>query len=135
MCRRPPDSTLVFLGVPGMDTISLLETPNSWNSQKTAPAEGAKLRSCLFPVRVSLWHSNIRGNWVEAPGEGEAGALNQSHMFPKMEAFQAAGALSAGGSGSPRATLQHSSPTHGRVPSTRIHLAQLIAASRGQLAR
>lgn len=57
--------------------------------------------------------------------EGEAGARNESHMFPKMEAFQAAWAHWAGGSGAPRATLQRSSPTHGCAPSTRFHLAPL----------
>lgn len=85
--------------------------------------EGAKTRSCLLPVTSSLWQSNIRGNWVEAPLEGETGALNESHMFPKMEALQAAWACSAGRSGAPRAALRHSSPTHGCAPSTRFHLA------------
>lgn len=46
------------------------------NAQKSAPAEGAETRSCLLPVTSSLWQSNIRGNWVEAPLEGETGALN-----------------------------------------------------------
>lgn len=93
------------------------------NAQKSAPAEGAKTRSCLLPVTSSLWQSKRRGNWVEAPLEGETGALNESHMFPKMEALQAAWAHSTGRSGAPRAAPQHSSPTHGCAPSTRFHLA------------
>lgn len=54
-----------------------------------------------------------------ARGGRESGARNESHMFPKMEAFQAAR------SGAPRAAPQHYSPTHGCAPSTRFHLAPL----------
>lgn len=58
--------------------------------------------------------------------EGESGALNESHMFPKMEAFQAAWALWAGGGGAPPALLAHTRWTvHGRAPSTRFHSAPL----------
>lgn len=33
---------------------------------------------------VSFWQNNMRGNRVETPKEGEAGGLNESHMFPKQ---------------------------------------------------
>lgn len=77
----------------------LPETPSGQGVQR--------LGAAYYQSRIFLWQSNIRGNWVEAPVEGESGALNESHMFPKMEAFQAAWAVWAGGSGAPPALLAH----------------------------
>lgn len=54
--------------------------------------------------------------------EGETGALNESHMFPKMEAFQAAWAHGPVGA---ERLAPLSSPTHGCAPSTRFRLAPL----------
>lgn len=75
---------------------------------ETPSGQGCKDSELLITSHgFFLWQSNIRGNWVEAPVEGESGALNESHMFPKMEAFQAAWALWAGGSAAPPALLAH----------------------------
>lgn len=87
---------------PSNDTVYLPRTPRN----PLRPGV-QRLGAAYYQSRIFLWQSNIRGNWVEAPVEGESGALNESHMFPKMEAFQAAWALWAGGSGAPPALLAH----------------------------
>lgn len=82
---------------------------------------------------VSLWQNNMRGNRVETPMEGEAGGLNQSHMFPERRLSRQPRLIRlVGGWWSPANSLSTSlhfpalfAHTLLRTKSTWIHLAQL----------
>lgn len=70
-----------------------------WDSRVSRGSSRVGPRTAETPgSRILLWQSNTGGKWVE----GETGAPNQSHMFPKMEAVQASWAHWASGSGAPR---------------------------------